>query len=111
MIFSHGTSNSKGVAILCPNNTEFELLSTSDSLEGRKVTARIKCNEEYYSLCNVYAPTRDKLDDHKLFISSLRTDIDEGQGHVIIGGDLNLYIDATLDKDQVDGVTDTPATK
>ena len=58
IIFSHGASNSRGVAILFPN-TDYELLYTSSDIHGRYLMIRLKIHEIEYIIVNVYAPTRD----------------------------------------------------
>ena len=59
IIMSHGSSNSKGVAILLPIDYQFEIESCICSENGRKIILNISCEHNDYCLINIYAPTQD----------------------------------------------------
>ena len=99
IVFGHGTSLSRGVAILFPQNYDCDIISENAFCDGRKVIVCIKLNDSYYTLVNVYAPTKDNVKDQMTFVSSLRYDIENCTGNIIIGGDLNVYLNTSLDKD------------
>ena len=105
ILFSHGTSQSRGVAILFPKVTLFKLDSYSVDLEGRKI--QIHLSNECSKLCiiNVYAPTQDKADEQYIFMQKLYQDVNSIIGeNTVIGGDFNLYLDPTKDKFQGHGI-------
>ncbi len=65
ILFNHGASNSRGVAIFLPQNVDFELCEKIIDNDGRLLIAKVKINSMIYiyTLCNLYAPTKDhKLD-------------------------------------------------
>ena len=60
MLFSHGSPNSCGTAILITNNTNCKLLSTIPDPLGRFIILKIPIEEKVYVLANIYAPNKDK---------------------------------------------------
>ena len=87
--FSNGTNQSRGVAILVPNNLQFEfkVLSHKTDLNGRLIIIDRKIELCPFSLVNVYAPTRDRLNEQLAFIDDLRNIfLNLGEKKVIIGG-------------------------
>ena len=99
IVFDHGSSNKCGVAILFPYNYEYEYEIICSKNDGRKIGLQITHDGESTVLVNAYAPTSDHVEDQFTFISSLRNELENYNGKVIIGGDLNLYIDPLIDKD------------
>ena len=98
VIMSHGTSNSRGVAILLPINYNFEIQNSTVSTDGRKITLNILCDEIEYCLINVYAPTQDLENEQIQFINYLRLDIEQNiEKKLIIGGDFNIPLE-NIDK-------------
>ncbi len=68
-------------------------------IEGRILIVWLKINEICFIICNVYAPTRDHKKEQISFINSLKDKLSSlEQDNLLIGGDLNLYIDPNLDK-------------
>ena len=72
--FSNGTNQSRGVAILVPNNLQFEfkVLSHKTDLNGRLIMIDSEIESCPFSLVNVYAPTGDRLNEQLAFINDLR---------------------------------------
>ena len=58
--FSHGTSNSRGVAILLPMKYNFTVEHIWSDAEGRVIIIKIIIGSEILKLVNVYFPTKDK---------------------------------------------------
>ncbi len=52
ILFNHGASNSRGVAIFFPKNIDFELCEKITDNEGRLLIAKVKFNSMIYTLCN-----------------------------------------------------------
>jgi len=99
IIFSHGISNSKGVAILFPKNLDYEIKDKTTDSEGRLLILKILLNEKHYNLCNIYAPTMDHRKEQIFFINTLRNKLATlDQENFILGGDLNIYLNPKLDK-------------
>ena len=59
IIFSHGTIQSAGVAILIPNDIEVGEIDRDN--EGRIVKVAINIVNEWVDVISVYAPTGDKV--------------------------------------------------
>jgi len=99
IIFSHGSSRSKGVAILIPKNMDYKINDTRKDPEGRYIIVDISCLEDTYILINVYAPTQNSEKDQITFIKTIQDilAIHEGK-HIIIGGDFNVVLDPNNDK-------------
>ena len=98
--FSHGSSVSKGVAILFPLKYNCNVIEELQAESGRKLTLHLDFDGERVTLVNLYAPTQDNTEQHLSFIRSLREDICDTNCNVIFGGDFNLYISNELDKDK-----------
>ena len=110
--WDHGTTKSCGVAILFPQHIgdDFEVVNSFNS--GRKVIVKVKQNNEALYLLNAYSPTQDNATDQLHFIRSLRSDIENYTGNLIIGGDLNMYLNPMLDKDDtLNGLTNNEAAR
>lgn len=98
IIFSHGTSNSKGVAILLPINFNFTIENSKINNDGRKIVMNITHEENDYCLINIYAPTQDLENDQFQFFQDLNVDIENNlDKKLIVGGDFNLPLE-NIDK-------------
>ena len=60
MISSHGSSNSRGVAILFKNGIDCTINHKIVDLDGRYITLKACIQDKDYVLINVYAPNKDK---------------------------------------------------
>ena len=98
MLFSHGSPNSCGTAILISNNTNYKLLSTIPDPLGRFMILKIQINEKVYVLVNIYAPNKDK--DLIQFFRKLhvmfQSDNLDSEENIIIGGDFNCALNPAL---------------
>jgi len=110
ILFSHGSSNSKGVCILIPSHLDFHIEDKITDSNGRIIIIKIKINEELFVLCNIYAPTRDHKADQINFIKSLQNLLNQFENqNTIIGGDFNFYLNPKVDKsDTVTNKNDNP---
>ncbi len=68
IIFSHGTSASKGVAILFPEKLESKILEKYSDSEGRLLIVKFCIEKTIYILTNGYAPTQQHNNDQINFI-------------------------------------------
>ncbi len=68
-------------------------------IEGRILIVKLKIDEICFIICNVYTPTRDHKKEQNSFINLLKDKLSSlEQDNLLIGGDLNLYLDPKLDK-------------
>lgn len=102
--YSHGSSGSRGVAILFNRHTDFQVLSEIRDNEGRFLGMDIQIGEQELSLGSVYAPTQDKQRQQLQFFEELEDSLAQLQGlNLILGGDFNVILDPKIDKNQVGG--------
>ncbi len=97
IIFSHGKYNSKGVAILIPNNVDLTIEKTSSDEHGRYLLVKMHINENFFTIINLYAPTKDKPTEQLNVFNSILPLIDQSDINTIIGGDFNTCLN-TIDK-------------
>ena len=93
--WSHGTSNSRGSAILFNKNCDFQLIKHACDVDGRFVIIDIKICNIVYTIINIYGPNKD----NPTFFKSVDTELDNFQcDNIIYGGDLNCVLNLSLDK-------------
>ena len=94
IFFTHGTTHSKGACILLKPDLDILLGNEYSDSEGRVVLINVSINKQWFSLCNIYAPT-DNVKQNA-FLNNLVTLIMSKVyiKSLIIGGDWN----ATLNK-------------
>ena len=99
ILFSHGSSNSKGVAILFPTHLEFNMIEDFHDSDGRIIGCKISVDNDEVVLINIYAPTRDHQKDQLDFLDELKHFITLYENEIIIAaGDYNVYMNRNLDK-------------
>lgn len=92
--YSHGTNDSRGVAILFEKHVNFEILDTYGS-EGRILMINLNLSGKEITLLNLYAPNKDDI----TFFQKVATKLLEADAmNMIIGGDFNLVLDLKVDK-------------
>ena len=99
--YSHGTNQSKGVAILLPNkiNDRIKCLNIEKDRDGRLLILDCEIDNNPLLLINVYAPTKDMGNQQLLFSENLKSKLEKhGDKNVIIGGDFNTYLNPKVDK-------------
>ena len=100
MISCHGSSNSRGVAILFKNGIDCTINHKIVDLDGRYITLKACIQDKDYVLINVYAPNKDK-DQVNFFnnlLSILQNENLDSVDNIILGGDRNCSLDPLLDK-------------
>ena len=99
MYFSHGASNSRGVAIMITNNYEANIVNIRRDTDGRILIVDLERHGTIYTIGNMYAPTsnfeRDQQNAFNEFTHYLNHMKNE---HTVIGGDFNLYMNPRLNK-------------
>ncbi len=91
IIFSHGTSNSRGVATLFRPNLDFKILEKYNDENGRFLLLKCKFEESIYIMVNCYAPTQQHKKDQLDFINFLKSHINKfDTENIIVGGRLQF---------------------
>jgi exonuclease III len=100
MYFSHGRSDSCGVLIMFSPGLNFDIKNIIKDDNGRFLAIHFDIWEnEDILLGNVYAPTRNKVQEQIVFLESIKGMIAELDFiHLILGGDFNTVFDPKLDK-------------
>lgn len=94
VFFSHGRSNSKGVAILFDRglSTDISKIITDD--EGRFIIVQLTTENEHLTLVNVYAPTNNDPAAGCALMDKLNRSLTDLEIHsIIIAGDFNTKLD------------------
>ena len=98
--FSHGKTNSCGIAIAYYASTNISVLTTRTDSEGCIILLDMKYDDsKNYILCNTYNPNHEAnhvdmlemLGDFVMEIPQWETKV------IIVGGDFDLFLDAELD--------------
>ena len=99
IVFNHGTNKSCGVAIQFPNKMDVKINETKTDDNGRLLLLDVIIDDQNIILLNVYAPTKDRPDQQMLFLDKMKKFIDDFlDRNILIGGDLNTYLDPKIDK-------------
>ena len=93
-IFSHGTSNARGVCILLPKGLKELCTNTYRDNIGRVIKTEIQLYNHNITLCNIYAPNKDSPS----FFQDLQKTLEIATEHLIILGDFNLVMDVNRDR-------------
>ena len=98
ILFSHGSNNSKGVAILIKPNANCKIDNVVCDTDGRYILVRMLIDNQYYYLLNTYFPNTEK--DQIIFLDHLCAKIDNvvDREQLIMGGDINIAIDPIMDR-------------
>ena len=59
VLFSHGSTNARGVAILMKNSLNITIRQSEISSDGRFIVLKADINNETYTIANVYSPNND----------------------------------------------------
>ncbi len=99
IVFSHGTSNSHGVAILFPPTLDYNILEKQSDNDGCFLLLKCKFGEAIYIIVNCYAPRQQYKNDQINFINFIKKEINNFENeNIIMGGHFNFYMDPDLDK-------------
>ena len=106
IVYSHGSSNSKGTAILFRKNLKIKDLDVLyKSPDGRIVFVKVEIEQRIHYLLNLYSP--NVLNSQIQFYNQIKgllvkyTKMDDT---IVMGGDYNIILDENLDKK--DGITE-----
>ena len=94
--FSHGASNSTGVAILFKKNDSIKIDKVREIHQGRVLLIEITYNSVKYCLVNNYSPNNDDREFiEKIFLESLGRN---RENFLVLGGDWNTVLNNDFDK-------------
>ena len=102
IIFSHGSTNVRGVAVLIRSGLDIVIQHEHCDLKGRLIMLNAKIKDKNYCLINLYGPNKDA--EAVRFYQDLSTTLQgidlDSDSNVIVGGDFNNYcpLDPTIDK-------------
>ena len=99
-MLSHGSNNSRGVAILLKRGVDFCVRSKILDPLGRFIIVKAEIADTTYVLINIYAPNKDKeivnfFQDLTTVLKKENLDTEE---NIIVGGDFNCPINPITDK-------------
>ena len=99
IFYSHGSSNSRGVAILIDRKYDIETISIERDQNGRYIIIHCKIHNTHIVLVNIYCPTKDNEPEQQNFLKEILITLNEYLDYNwVIGGDLNTYLDFIKDK-------------
>ena len=97
---AHGSSNSRGVAILVKKDVDCTIhLKLLDPL-GQFVIVKAEIRDKMYVLINIYALNKDAnivSFFNNLLVTLQKNNLDEEE-NIIMGGDFNCPLDPSIDK-------------
>lgn len=94
IVYAHGLSNSRGVAILFKRAFNPHIVSQEKDQEGRLLLVQIQRQTEVLALINVYAPTQSEPRQQTAFMDILDAALANLDAHnIFMGGDFNAHLD------------------
>ena len=94
--FSHGSPTARGVAILFAKNFQVTVHNVIQDSNGRYIVLYVSIEGKKFLISNIYAPN---IDD-PTFFENWFTDVKRFTPEfVLLGGDFNLVLDLSCDKD------------
>ena len=99
IIFCHGSTNSRGVAILFSKNLDIKIIEKRTDIDGRFILCKCSISDHIYIFVNVYAPTKDNVNKQIDFCDTISNLLENYSSEsIIIGGDFNTYLNPSIDK-------------
>ena len=98
--FSHGTTYSKGVALLIPNNIKslIKIVEIKKDNSGRLLIVHCEIAETELVIFNIYAPTKDFPHEQNTCLNIRKFVEEYGDRNLLIGGDFNICLNFKMDK-------------
>ena len=94
-LWSRGTNNSKGVAVLFKHKTDYNIVNEVIDPNGRYIYFELVLGDRTYKLINIYAPNNNY--ERVKFFCELGNWIDF-DNETMVGGDFNCTLDSTMDR-------------
>lgn len=99
ILFAHGTSGSRGVAVLFSRSLSPTIRLIRRDSQGRFILVQLLIDGWPVTLVNIYAPTADQPDNQTKFLEDLENLLhDLDISNLILGGDFNCCLDPSSDK-------------
>lgn len=93
-LFSHGSNNARGVAILLSRESGYQIDNFVEDEEGRVAAISLQIRGRWYSIASLYAPNAD---DPNFFHEAFKL-VDALDNQLkIIAGDFNTVLDVNMD--------------
>lgn len=98
-LFSHGSTNSKGVLFLFNSRVNLNMHKVYRDESGRIICVHVDIENNPFLILNLYAPNVENLQVqfYEDLLKILETEWG-GQENIVIGGDFNCILDPQLDK-------------
>ena len=94
--FSHGTNNSRGVAILLGKDTPVVVHNVDSSEDGRYIILYTTFKGHKVAMANIYAPNEDSPEFFRKLFERLNNF--QAADFILMAGDMNLAIDSQIDR-------------
>ena len=97
---AHGSSNSRGVAILVEKDVDCTIHSQILDSSGQFVIIKTEIKDKKYVLINIYVPNKDAsiVRFFNNLLATLQKNNHDEEGNIIMGGDFNCPLNPTIDK-------------
>ena len=95
IFFSHGWSNSSGVAILIPNNLlpDFKINNLATDHDGRLLILDCSISDNPFIIICIYFPTKDKVQQQLDYLKNFKNMINKYSGqNLLVGGNFNTCL-------------------
>lgn len=92
--FAHGSTQSRGVAVLVKKNIPVSVENIKADLDGRLLIMDVKIGEIKLILSNFYGPNED---DDSFFVQAFEKIEERDNPNMIMGGDFNTALNPKLD--------------
>ena len=99
IFFCHGTTQSRGLCIIIPNDFKGECEQIYSDLDGRLLIIKLTINKVEFILGNIYAPVSSFEQEQMETLAKLSVELEPYMySNLIMAGDWNVYLDDKLDK-------------
>jgi len=99
IVFSHGTSKSRGVALLVTSQHNHNISNICADPDGRYIIVDIIKANTKYTLVNIYAPTQNFENEQISLIHNISNILTtRNTENIIMGGDFNIVLNPAQDK-------------
>ena len=100
IIFSHGSSNARGVAVLIKRGLDIVIQQELLNFNGRSIILKALIKDKRYTLANIYGPNKDAeaVRFYQNLSATLRKMDADSDDNIVVGGDFNCPLNLTLDK-------------
>jgi exonuclease III len=99
MFFSHGDSNSRGVAVAVSKQLDYTVNDVIRSQNGRYIALNITIDKSTFCIINCYCYNCDKLKDQLKWLNEIQNILLKNNNtNIVIGGDLNDVFIPMLDR-------------